>query len=103
MAVGGDVDGDGVGDALLGTAYGARLLAGGECPSLAAGSEAPSGQLALVDLDEDGRFEPFSVGDGKVWWGGESWREGNAIWSANAYGVVVGADEGVWWTGATCD
>lgn len=103
VAVGGDVDGDGVGDALLGTAYGARLLAGGECPSLAPGSDAPSGQLALVDLDEDGRFESFSVGEGQVWWGGEAWREASAIWSANAYGVVAGGDEGVWWTGATCD
>lgn len=103
LAVGGDVDGDSLSDALIGTAYGVRLLSGGDCPVLAPGWSAPAGGLSMVDLDGNGRFEPLSVGDGIVWWQGESWRSGSAIWSAGPYGAVVAGESAAWWTGERCD
>ena len=103
VAVGGDLTGDGVADALVGGAYGARILAGADCPLLRPGWPAPSGSLAIVDLDADGVFEPLSAGEGSIWWQGEDWRDGTSIWAAGPYGVVVTGPEGTWRSAVTCD
>jgi hypothetical protein len=103
LAVGGDVTGDGVGDALVGGAYGTRILVGGDCPSLGPGWEAPSGSLAMVDLDEDRLAEPLSVGEETLWWRGEAWRSATRIWSAGPLGIVVESEAGAWHSLGTCE
>jgi hypothetical protein len=63
LAAGADLDGDSVGDAVLGGAAGLRLLFGGGCPILGPTRvDARARTLALGDLDADGRAEIY-LGD----------------------------------------
>ncbi len=92
LATGGDLDGDGVDDALLGGVAATRLLGGGACPLLLDTRHAvgPEG-LALNDLDGDGRVEAWlsdSAGRGGL---GEIWR------------VTFGSDADVWRAGTSSE
>ncbi|MDP2315043.1 MAG: MopE-related protein [Pseudomonadota bacterium] len=96
LAIGGDLDDDGVDDALLGGGTGVRMLRGAACPLFVAdrwdvGVEA----LALVDLDGDGEVEAWlgdddaSAGAGAIWRG--RWGEALTLWRAGAPDEAVGS------------
>ncbi len=103
LAVGGDVDGDGVADALVAGARGTRVLRGGACPALTQATELPTQWLGLVDLDGDGVAEPVAGADGWLWHGDGPWREASTVWSAGSLGLVFADAEGTWITRPGCE
>ncbi|MDP2308148.1 MAG: MopE-related protein [Pseudomonadota bacterium] len=104
LAIGGDLDEDGVDDALLGGGTGVRVLSGAACPLLlGARWEVGVEALAIADLDGDGRTEAW-LGDGgalggagAIWRG--VWREGLTLWRAGAPAEALGS--ALWAVGDT--
>ncbi len=105
VALGGDADGDGIVDAILGGVASARLLHGAACPLfLDAPWQVPAVQAALADVDDDGRAEAWLSDPNGTWNGvrggvirlgrpGEpavDWRAGYAGDSLGALLVSVG-------------
>ncbi|MES2644990.1 MAG: MopE-related protein [Myxococcota bacterium] len=104
LAIGGDLDDDGVDDALLGGSTGVRVLSGAACPLLLGDRwEVGVEALAIADLDGDGRTEAWlgdddaNNGAGAIWRG--VWREGLTIWRAGAPGEALGS--ALWAVGDT--
>lgn len=103
LAVGGDLDGDGVSDALLGGTRGSRLMRGAACPIVGGPAPFPSAWLSLVDLDGDGVSERLAGGDGWLWLDGDAWREATSFWGAGSLGVAYADEAGTWITRAGCE
>lgn len=102
LAVGGDLDGDGVGDALMGSSQGPRVLRGASCPIPQAPVEGPTVGLSLIDLDGDGIAASLASADGWLWYAGEAWREATALWGAGPLGVAWADDHGTWISRPEC-
>ncbi len=102
LAVGGDLDGDGLGDALMGSALGPRVLRGASCPMPEPPIKGPTVGLSLLDLEGDGLAASLALADGWLWYAGAAWREANALWGAGPLGVAWADDQGTWVSRSGC-
>ncbi len=96
LAVGVELTGDDVLDALVGGARGPRIVAGGACPELVGILEVPSAWLGVIDADGDGDVEPIGGADGWLWVDGAPWREATTLWSVGPFGLAYADAQGAW-------
>ncbi len=81
LAVGGDLDGDGFDDALVGAGDHLRVLAGGPCPELAGRVDATATAATLDDLDGDGLAEAWLLAGGWLYRDGEPSRAADQLFA----------------------
>ena len=103
VAVGGDVDGDGAADALVGGARGARIVHGAACPVMTGVVVAPAEWVGLVDLDGDGVSEAIAGGDQALWRADSVWRHAESVWFAGGQGLAWVDALGTWVGRPTCE
>ncbi|MBM4391187.1 MAG: FG-GAP repeat protein [Deltaproteobacteria bacterium] len=95
LAVGGDLDGDGFDDALVGANGHARVLAGGPCPELVDRRDSVTSGT-LVDLDGDGLAEAWTLADGWLRRDGEPARDANQLFAAPGRALVYADSTSAW-------
>jgi len=95
LAVGGDLDGDGFDDALVGASGHARVLAGGPCPELVDRRDSFTAGT-LVDLDGDGLAEAWTLADGWLRRDGEPTRAASQLFPAPGAALAYADSTTAW-------
>lgn len=102
LAVGGDLDKDGVGDAILSTTAGTRVLRGAACPMFDVRLAENANGLALADVDGDGTANTVERISGLLRVDGEPTRVADTIFGSISSGVVYGNEAGTYILGGVC-